>query len=159
VVLASTSTIVPVNFPSWVLNVAPSAAAGAYCAFAYKWRVVVKSISTPPFSRRWEHFPNWKKCSDLFNYFINKKQDTIQKKGGLQIFPPGLYGGLYGQNQKFEKLHRTIYWSPVRYETGFVILSQFWSRYDLQNFQNRKCLGDDQGELSKGTVHLIVQLY
>jgi hypothetical protein len=33
-----------------------------------------------------------------------------------------------------------------------VILSKFWSRYDLQNFRKRKFLGDDQGELSKGTV-------
>jgi hypothetical protein len=31
--------------------------------------------------------------------------------------------------------HRTSYWSPVRSETGFVILSKFWSRYDLQNFR------------------------
>jgi hypothetical protein len=49
---------------------------------------------------------------------------------------PGLYGGLYGQNlpykfknsygdlrnRNFEKSHRTKYWSPVRSETGFVIL-------------------------------------
>jgi hypothetical protein len=33
-----------------------------------------------------------------------------------------------------------------------VILSEFWSRYDLQNFRKRSFLGDDQGELSKGTV-------
>jgi hypothetical protein len=33
-----------------------------------------------------------------------------------------------------------------------VILSKFWSRYALQNFRKRKFLGDDQGELSKGTV-------
>ena len=45
--------------------------------------------------------------------------------------------------------------SPVRSETGFVILSKFWSRYDLQNFRKRIFLGDDQGELSKGTVELI----
>jgi hypothetical protein len=44
------------------------------------------------------------------------------------------------------------YWSPIRSETGFVILSKFWSRYDLQNFRKRNFLGDDQGELSKGTV-------
>ena len=25
------------------------------------------------------------------------------------------------------------YWSPVRSETGFVILSKFWSGYDPQN--------------------------
>jgi hypothetical protein len=33
-----------------------------------------------------------------------------------------------------------------------VILSKFWSRYDLQNFREQKFLGDDQGELSNGTV-------
>ena len=33
-----------------------------------------------------------------------------------------------------------------------MILSKFWSRYDLQNFRKRNFLGDDQGELSKGTV-------
>jgi hypothetical protein len=37
-----------------------------------------------------------------------------------------------------------------------VILSKFWSRYDLQNFRKRKFLGDDQGELSKGTVSMRV---
>jgi hypothetical protein len=73
-------------------------------------------------------------------------------KRGVLIFFPGLYGGLYGQNlpykfkksygdlqnRNFEKSHRTTaYWSPVRSETGFVILSKFWSRYDLQNFRKR----------------------
>ena len=62
------------------------------------------------------------------------------------------------QNRNFEKSHRTKFtstcWSPVRSETGYVILGKFWSRYDLQNFRKRKFLGDDQGELSKGTVQL-----
>jgi hypothetical protein len=31
-----------------------------------------------------------------------------------------------------------------------VILSEFWSRYNLQNFRKRKILGDDQGELRNG---------
>ena len=48
-----------------------------------------------------------------------------------------------------------MYWSPVRSETGFVILSKFWSRYDLQNFRKRNFLGDDQGELSKSTVSTV----
>jgi hypothetical protein len=40
-----------------------------------------------------------------------------------------------------------------------VILSQFWSRYDLQNFRKLIFLGDDQGELSKGTVlNLVLNL-
>ena len=56
------------------------------------------------------------------------------------------------QNRNFEKI-TSNYWSPVRSETGFVILSKFWSRYDLQNFRKRNFLGDDQGELSKSTVH------
>ena len=47
-----------------------------------------------------------------------------------------------------------MYWSPVRSETGFVILRKFWSRYDLQNFRKWNFLGDDQGELSKGTLHI-----
>jgi hypothetical protein len=38
-----------------------------------------------------------------------------------------------------------------------VILSKFWSRYDLQNFRKRIFLGDDQGELSKGTVYTPLQ--
>jgi hypothetical protein len=38
------------------------------------------------------------------------------------------------------------YWSPVRSETGFVILDKkFWSRFDLQQRRNRKLLGDEQG--------------
>ena len=64
-------------------------------------------------------------------------------KTGLVL---NLVCGLYGQNHpyKFKKLHgdfqnRTVrkityienylwdYWSPVRSETGFVILSKFWS--------------------------------
>jgi hypothetical protein len=44
------------------------------------------------------------------------------------------------------------YCSPVRSETGFVILGTFWSRYDFQKFRKRSFLGDDQGELSKPTV-------
>jgi hypothetical protein len=89
-------------------------------------------------------------------------------KGGADFFP-GLYGGLYMygqnlpykfkksygdfQNRNFEKPHRTTAWSPVRFETGSVILSKFWSSYiDLQNFRKRNFLGDDQGELSKGTI-------
>jgi hypothetical protein len=54
------------------------------------------------------------------------------------------------------KNHIEHYWSPVRSETGFVILSKFWSRYDFQNFRNRKVLGDDQELLlvRKGTVDL-----
>jgi hypothetical protein len=40
-----------------------------------------------------------------------------------------------------------------------VILSKFWSRYDLQNFRKLNFLGDDQGELSKGTVlNLVLNL-
>ena len=52
------------------------------------------------------------------------------------------------------ELPRYCYWSPVRSETGFVILIKFWSRYDLQNFRKLIFLGDDQGELSKSTVHV-----
>ena len=41
------------------------------------------------------------------------------------------------------------YWSPVRSETGFVILGEFcmefWSRFDLRQRRNQKFLGDDQG--------------
>ena len=33
-----------------------------------------------------------------------------------------------------------------------MILSKFWSRCELQNFRKLIFLGDDQGELSKGTV-------
>jgi hypothetical protein len=39
-----------------------------------------------------------------------------------------------------------------------VILSKFWSRYDLQNFRKLNFLGDDQGELSKGTVYYSLNL-
>ena len=51
-----------------------------------------------------------------------------------------------------------LYWSPVRSETGFVILNKFWSRtrYGLQNFRKRFFLGDDHGELSKGTVYQFI---
>ena len=43
------------------------------------------------------------------------------------------------QNRNFEKSHRTTcYWSPVRSETGLVILGKFmgkfWSRFDLPVF-------------------------
>jgi hypothetical protein len=85
------------------------------------------------------------------------------------LSPRGLHGGLYGQNlpykfknsygdfryRNFEKSHRTN-WSPVRSETGFVILGKFWSRYDLQNFRKRKFLVDDQGEFYKPTVPNLV---
>jgi hypothetical protein len=56
------------------------------------------------------------------------------------------------------KNHIELLGSPVRSETGFVILGKFWSRYDLQNFENRFFFwGDDQGELSKGAVPLICE--
>jgi hypothetical protein len=35
-----------------------------------------------------------------------------------------------------------------------VILSKFWSRYDFQNFRNRKVLGDDQELLREGILDL-----
>ena len=41
------------------------------------------------------------------------------------------------------------------FETGFVILGKFWSRFDLQQRRNRKFLGDDQGCLSKQTVQTL----
>jgi hypothetical protein len=38
-------------------------------------------------------------------------------------------------------------------KTGFVILGEFWSRFDLRQRRNQKFLGDDQGCLSEQTVH------
>ena len=87
----------------------------------------------------------------------------------MLIFGFGLFGGLYGQNlpykfknsyddikhRNIEKSHRTTGpWSDLRP----VILSKFWSRYDLQNFREQKFLGDDQSELIKGTVQLCIHL-
>ena len=56
------------------------------------------------------------------------------------------------------ELQLYYYWSPVRSETGFVILGEFmgkfWSRFDLRQRRNRKFSGDDrQGCLSERTVH------
>jgi hypothetical protein len=45
-----------------------------------------------------------------------------------------------------------MYWSPVRSETGFVILGKFWSRFDLQERRNQKFLGDDQDDQGEQTV-------
>ena len=39
-----------------------------------------------------------------------------------------------------------------------MILSKFWSRYDLQNFREQKFLGGDQSELIRGTVQLCTHL-
>ena len=73
------------------------------------------------------------------------------------------YGGLYthGQNLPYKfksrmvisknptsKNHIENYWSPVRSETGFVILGKFWSRFDLRQRRNLKILGDER------TVHV-----
>ena len=101
---------------------------GAYCAFAPKWRVVFKSISTPPFSRRWELFQKSGSMVVILLQFrlqpwrpIFEKCSHLREKGGVLVFFPGLYGGLYGQNlpykfknsyggfqnRNFEKSHRT----------------------------------------------------
>ena len=39
-----------------------------YCAFANKWRVILKSISNPPFSRRWEHFSKIGSVGNTYYY-------------------------------------------------------------------------------------------
>jgi hypothetical protein len=93
------------------------------------------------------------------------------------------HGALYGQNlpykfkksygdfqnRNFKKSHRRLEvrttgprsdlseTRSVRSETGFVILSKFWSidKYDFQNFRNRIVLGEDHGELNKGTVRIL----
>jgi hypothetical protein len=64
---------------------------------------------------------------------------------------PGLYGGLYGQNlpYKFKNLYGDF---PVRSETGYVILSKFWSRFVLRQRRNQIFLVDSQGCLSEQTV-------
>jgi hypothetical protein len=41
------------------------------------------------------------------------------------------------------RIELQLYWSPVRSETGFVILGKFWSRYELQKFRKPNFLGDD----------------
>jgi hypothetical protein len=104
----------------------------------------------------------------LKNVLIVEKNHKEKRK--VLIFGFGLYGGLYGQNlpYKFKKSyddqesqHRKStenYWSLVRSETGFVILSKFWSRYALQNFREQKFLDDDQSELIKDTVQLCTHL-
>ena len=101
-----------------------------YCAFAPKWGVVLKSISTPPFSRRWELFSKIGSRGTMGNRIPHgttranfwKKFSSSRKRGGADFFP-GLYGGLYGQNlpykfkksygdfrnRNFEKSHRTIH--------------------------------------------------
>ena len=102
---------------------------------------------------------------------IFEKCSHLREKGGLLNFSLGLYGRLYGQNllykfknsygdfqnRNFEKITMN-YWSPVRSETGLVILSKFWSRYDFQNIRNQKVLGEDQELLSKGTVSLFTRV-
>ena len=52
-----------------------------------------------------------------------------------------------------------MYWSPVRSETGFVILGKYWSIYKfvLRQHRNRKFLSDDQVCVRKRTV-IYVQL-
>jgi hypothetical protein len=48
------------------------------------------------------------------------------------------------------------FWSPVRSETGFVILHKFWFRFNLRQRRNRNFLGDDQGCLCEQTVRVHV---
>ena len=114
------------------------------------------------FSRRKSiEFNKFYRLTSCFLRYVNSSIRIF----GDSVSCPGLYGGLYGQNlpykfkksygdfqhRNFEKSHRTT-GPPDRSGAGFVILSKFWSRYDLQNFRKRIFLGDDQGELSKGTV-------
>jgi hypothetical protein len=77
-----------------------------YCGFAPKWRVIFKSISTPPF------------FSKMRTFFKNRLR--VSRYGGLYGQNlPYKFKKSYGdfQNRDFEKSHRT---------TGF--------RSDLSNF-------------------------
>ena len=87
-----------------------------------------EKISTPSFSRRWEHFSKigLRGCTSTVIYGATIEADfrkmfsSSRKRGGADFFP-GLYGGLYGQNlpykfkksygdvqkRNFEKSHRT----------------------------------------------------
>ena len=99
-----------------------------YCFFVYKWGVVFKSISTPPFPRRWQHFSKiglrgtmGNRCRICTTEADFWKCSPLREKRGCADFFPGLYGGLYGQNlpykfknsygdfqnRNFEKSHRT----------------------------------------------------
>ena len=70
-----------------------------YCAFANKWRVILKSISNPPFSRRWEHFQKSASVVALLPQFlvqprrpIFEKCSHLRKKGGvLMLFKMTLH--------------------------------------------------------------------
>ena len=61
------------------------------------------------------------------------------------------YGDSHNRNFENGKIIQN-FWSPVRSETGFVILGKFWSRNDLPQRRNRKFLGGDQGYLSERTI-------
>jgi hypothetical protein len=122
-----------------------------YSAFASKWWLVLKSISTPPFSRKWELFfknrPPWYGGEFDFPPYHGdrflKKVLIFEKKGGCWFFSRGLYtyGGLCGQNlpykfkksygdfqnRNFEKSHRTT--SMYTYNVCCVLVpGQIWDR-------------------------------
>jgi hypothetical protein len=80
---------------------------------------------------------------------FRKMFSSSRKRGAADFSPRVCMVGCMGRIKELQLRKITQnYWSPVRSETGFVILSKFWSRYDFQNFRKRIFLGDDQGELS-----------
>ena len=99
-------------------GLATSAWAWPYCAFATKWRVVWKSISTPPF----EDENIFQKSATLVvsgivielqpTWPIFEKCSHLREKWGGADFFPGLYGGLYGQNLPY-KFKKFVWWFPV----------------------------------------------
>ena len=70
----------------------------------------VLSVSTPPFSRRWEHFSKIGLHGSMGNAIPHGTMETdflknvliFEKKGGCWFFFPCLYGGLYGQNLPYK---------------------------------------------------------
>jgi hypothetical protein len=67
-----------------------------YCAFAYKWWVVLKIISTPPFSRRWELFSKKRfkktRCKSIefikpYRLTVRDRLFRLRKKNFLSTSP------------------------------------------------------------------------
>ena len=78
----------------------------------------------------------------VFLFYIHTSTCIFGHNVSFPVLYGGLYMYMYGQNlpYKFKNLYGPyMYWSPVRSETGFVILIKFWSRNDLRPCLRNTC--------------------
>ena len=155
------STRVPV-VPHFRTCAIQGAVPQAYCAFAPKWGVVLKSISTPPFSRRWEHFQKSARvveCGIAIELQprepIFEKMFSSSRKSWVLFF--FFWVCMVGCMGRISHTHFKFVWriATSKNHIGLLVPDQIWDRfrdpdqYDLQNFRKRIFFGWRPGRFLK----------